>query len=280
LGTILIFEYFGLDLNIHYQKEPMEELFQYLGGDPDSDQCILFIHGNSLDHQLFDPFFNSEFLNLYKLVAPDLPGHGKSATPASDRVYSLTGLTGVLERLITGITSPNMIIIGHSLGGHIGIHLADRIKSRMKKLILIGTPPLGSLEDMQRGFHPHELMGLVYKQEINPDEAGQLAEAYGLTNSDFLSKKILATDSQFRASFLNDLLNSPFENEIEKLKKLDLPVLMIHGAEDPFINVSYIEEIGLNLSGKRVHYIENAGHCGFYDDPVPYLKLIEAYLTD
>lgn len=257
----------------------MEELYRFIGGDPESDQCILFLHGNSLDHEIFTPFFKSQFLSSYKLVAPDLPGHGKSSKAASDDVHSVLGLTRVLEQLITGIASQTIVIIGHSLGGHIGIHLADQIQPRIKKLVLIETPPLGSIEDMQKGFLPNELMGLAYKKDISIDEAHQLALAYSMKNSGFLAKKILATDGQFKESLLNNTLNSPYENEIEKLRNLDFPVLMLHGEDDPFVNVTYIEALGLNLSGEKVHRIENAGHCGFYENPGPYLKLIEAYLT-
>src|SRR5882724_12589456 len=90
------------------------------GGSPP----LLMIHGTGSTRLAFRKQFESELADRFRLVAPDLPGHGQSGDAAvPERDYTLTGLTRSVEAVIDQLGLRSVIVYGWSLGGHIGIEL-------------------------------------------------------------------------------------------------------------------------------------------------------------
>jgi len=100
---------------------------------------VIFIHGNSLHDGLFYKQF--EALSPYRIIAPDLPGHGQSAfsnDPAQD--YGVGSYIRLLAEFIQSFKLGQCILFGHSLGGHLAIHLAGQLRN-IAGLAIMGTPP-------------------------------------------------------------------------------------------------------------------------------------------
>jgi pimeloyl-ACP methyl ester carboxylesterase len=80
------------------------------------------------------------FSQRYRVVAPDLRGHGQSERPRSS--YSLEefleDFTATLERL--RVAEP-FILMAHSFGGPIALTFAATQPQRVSKLVLIATAP-------------------------------------------------------------------------------------------------------------------------------------------
>jgi pimeloyl-ACP methyl ester carboxylesterase len=80
------------------------------------------------------------FSQRYRVVAPDLRGHGQSEQPRSS--YSLEeflwDFTQMLERL--RVSEP-FILMAHSFGGPIALTFAATQPQRVSKLVLIATAP-------------------------------------------------------------------------------------------------------------------------------------------
>jgi pimeloyl-ACP methyl ester carboxylesterase len=69
----------------------------------------------------------------YRVVAPDLSGHGDSARSEK---YSVKGWVAEVLELLEGYPSPQLIV-GHSLGGLIATGVAQRLAVPPKRVILI-----------------------------------------------------------------------------------------------------------------------------------------------
>lgn len=93
----------------------------YLQTTPALDQKLVFFHGgfghprsiDSLD-QLFRPYG-------YQIVAPYLPGHGKSFSPHGQFVYQ--DLVNTMIEFVEKTHLQKSVAIGHSLGGRVVIDL-------------------------------------------------------------------------------------------------------------------------------------------------------------
>jgi pimeloyl-ACP methyl ester carboxylesterase len=81
------------------------------------ERTIVFIHPNSSSKSIFEKQFNSALAGRYRLIAPDLPGHGESSR-ISDGAgdYSVTSFTEFLVDLCRRLDCEEAVFVGSSLG--------------------------------------------------------------------------------------------------------------------------------------------------------------------
>ena len=75
------------------------------------------------------------------MIAPDLLGHGESATPRGD--YSLGALASGVRDLLTALGHDRVTVVGHSLGGGIAMQFAYQFPERAERLVLVSSGGLG-----------------------------------------------------------------------------------------------------------------------------------------
>lgn len=77
----------------------------------------------------------------YTVIAPDLIGHGDSATPRGD--YSLGAHAAVIRDLLTAIGVGSATVVGHSLGGGVAMQFFWQFPQRVERLVLVSSGGLG-----------------------------------------------------------------------------------------------------------------------------------------
>src|ERR671923_2464586 len=106
---------------------------------------LLLLHGITDSSQTWErvaPLLSERFT----LVAPDLLGHGESATPRGD--YSLGAHASGVRDVLTALGIDRVTVVGHSLGGGVAMQFAYQFPERCERLVLVssgGPPPEGHL---------------------------------------------------------------------------------------------------------------------------------------
>ena len=86
----------------------------------------------------------------HTVIAPDLIGHGDSATPRGD--YSLGAHAAVIRDLLTVVGVGSATFVGHSLGGGVAMQFFWQFPHRVERLALVSTGGLGrEVSPMLRG---------------------------------------------------------------------------------------------------------------------------------
>lgn len=106
-------------------------------GDGDTLLLIHGIAGSSATWRAVIP----QLSKSYRVVAPDLPGHGKSAKPRGD--YSLGAFAVWLRDLLDELGITRVAVVGHSLGGGVAMQFAYQHPGYCQRLILINSGGLG-----------------------------------------------------------------------------------------------------------------------------------------
>ncbi len=102
----------------------------------EAEQTIVFLHGfggkaTQWQHQL------RYFSDAYRVVAPDMRGHGASDAPDSE--YTVDELLADFERVLEAVDVPQRFVLAaHSFGGAIAMTYAAVHPERVEKLILVG----------------------------------------------------------------------------------------------------------------------------------------------
>ena len=77
----------------------------------------------------------------YTVIAPDLIGHGDSATPRGD--YSLGAHAASIRDLLAVIGVDHATVVGHSLGGGVAMQFFYQFPQRTERLVLVSSGGLG-----------------------------------------------------------------------------------------------------------------------------------------
>lgn len=105
----------------------------YRGGASD---LIVFLHGLGCSKESFKGAWDAEELNGISLLALDLFGFGDSDRP-SGFSYSMEDQADVCRRVIDYFTEKRIHLVAHSMGGAIGLLLADLIPERLSSYISV-----------------------------------------------------------------------------------------------------------------------------------------------
>ncbi len=95
-------------------------------------QSIIFIHGLGASKNSFDPCFEMPAFEKYTLTSVDLPGCGDSPS-LEGFSYALKDQARLLSYLAEDLGLNRCIVVGHSMGGVIGLSLAESIGSELEK---------------------------------------------------------------------------------------------------------------------------------------------------
>jgi long-chain acyl-CoA synthetase len=101
------------------------------------ERTIMFVHGyagcaETWEHQI--NYFSKE----YRVVAPDLRGHGQSDAPFTR--YTMQEMVADLNTVATYLKLPQQfVMVGHSFGGSICVEYAVAYPGRLERLVLIAT---------------------------------------------------------------------------------------------------------------------------------------------
>lgn len=98
--------------------------------------AVVFIHGAGFDHSTWALHTRWFSHHGYSVLAPDLPGHGRSPGPSLGSIADMADWTAAL---IAAAGVPKAHLIGHSMGSLISLETAARHPDKVSALSLIGT---------------------------------------------------------------------------------------------------------------------------------------------
>jgi pimeloyl-ACP methyl ester carboxylesterase len=252
---------------------------------------LLLIHGmagSSATWQSIIPQLSKK----YRVIAPDLLGHGKSAKPRGD--YSLGAFAVWLRDLLDELGVRRATVIGQSLGGGIAMQFAYQHRDYCERLVLIGSGGLGpDLSPLLRVLAapgaefvlpvvaPQPVLNLGNKlgtwlssAGIQAPRAGQMWQAYSSLS-----------DPGARQAFLRTLRSVvDYRGQaVSALNKLhltaDLPTLLIWGDRDRIIPVSHAYAAHDALTGSRLEVLDGVGHFPHAEAPTAVAEILEDFIV-
>ncbi len=223
---------------------------------------VVFIHGACSN--LFNWQFQLKFLmekNLpYRIIAIDLPGHGKSEKiePLNLEMPTIDYYTDFLKKFFRRVEiQGDIILVGHSMGGAISLKYSLTSDVKPIKLILVGTglklPVSPKLLQLLHSNHLEALKKVLKWSFLKPQEPDPLKELRQEAGKIFLNteKDIAVYDFEACARYSVE----------DRCREISIPTLIIVGKDDVMTPVSLNEEIAQCLPNvKNIIKIPKAGH--------------------
>ena len=258
--------------------------------------ALLLLHGGR-DHARNWDWVAQDLRGDYRVIAPDLRGHGDSQWVIGGS-YSMIDYTLDVAQLLEALKFLPCTIIGHSLGGAIALQYAGTYPDRVKKVVAIeglGPPPRffrsrTAHERMQAWIH--EMQALAQRhprryrtideavkrmQEANPHlspEQAQHMTVHGLYRDED-GTYLWKFDNYVRAA-------SPYlfnmKDARELWKQITCPVLLIRGTESWASDPEKDGRAKAFRNYKLVN-IEKAGHWVHHDQLAAFLAVVRQFLA-
>lgn len=249
-----------------FEKEDITLHYRVSGnGNP-----VFFLHGFLENHEMWDdivPHFDA----ISENYVFDLPCHGNSRFNGT--ICTMAEIARSIHLFCLAYQISNPIIIGHSMGGYIGLELR---KLMPLKLVLLHSnfweDPPAKKKDRNRVVDiVQENKSLLIREAIPHLFAPENRLKCQETIHTLIERAMEIPKEEICASTLGmrDRADHSNANNLND-------VILIHGTKDPIIPTSLLEEKLEILPLKpAVHYMENCGHMSIWENPKGLIKLIK-----
>lgn len=154
-------------------------------------------------------------------------------------------------------------MVGNSLGGHLAIEIAPRIK-RLKGLVIFGTPPVSKPINFAEAFLQCDALSCFLTENPNAEDINVATETavFDTTFTKLLINDFKNTDPKVRVALAKDLVENNWSDQKEIFISLAVPKFIIRGSHDPSVNPDYLEKI-INETNDQSSII-NFKNCGHF----------------
>ncbi len=235
--------------------------------DEGQGKVLLLLHG------LFGALSNWEgvvnrFSKNYRVVIPMLPIYEMPIKEAG-----LEGLQKFLEDFVAFKNIENMILMGNSLGGHVGLLYTLSNEQKVEKLILTGSS--GLFEDSMGGSYPKRGNYEYIKERV----------AYTFYDPNVATKELVdevfeTTRSIPKCLRIVSIAKSAQRNNLaDDITRIKTPTLLVWGLNDTITPPLVAHEFNRLIPNSELQFIDKCSHAPMMEHPEKFNEIVESYLN-
>ena len=240
----------------------------------DASELIVFTHGATMDHNLFQ-FQVEYFSKNYTVITWDVPLHGLSRPYTN---FSLENAAIELFKIVNQENFSNVHLVGQSMGGYISQIFALKYPGLVKTITAVDSSPVqgsyySKMDRWLLSITPSILRLYPYKTLIQTIAAqiaiDKQAKTYALKTLGGLSKNEIA---HIMEEVYQGLMQ--YRHDV----KLSHPILIIYGDRDRTGKVKSYCDRWAAREKRELRVIANAAHNSNMDNPASFNALLDDFL--
>jgi pimeloyl-ACP methyl ester carboxylesterase len=255
-------------------------------------ETVLLIHGMAGSSRTWRAVL-PKLARSYRVIAPDLLGHGESAKPLGD--YSLGAHASGLRDVLGALGVERATLVGQSLGGGVAMQLAYQHPEVCERLALVSSGGLG--REVSWILRALTLPGA---ELVMPVLFPSFVRDSGNAFSRFVARlgwraphiaemwRAYASlaEPENRHAFVRTLraVIDPGGQSVSATDRLYLagavPTLIMWGDSDPIIPVEHAYRAHELMPGSRLEILEGVGHFPHVEVPDRFVELLTAFIDE
>ena len=244
-----------------------EHKFRYI--ESGEGQVIIILHGLMGGLSNFESVYNFFPSKDFKVVIPELPIY---SMPIPDT--TLKSLSEFLYEFIVFKKLKNIILLGNSMGGHIGLLFAKNYSKLLKGLILTGSS--GLYENNMGDKYPNrenyqwiksKTEDVFFDSNIATKEL--IDEVFETVND---RNKLIRTLALAKSAIRHNMAND--------LPKMKIPTAIIWGSQDIVTPPDVAKEFHKLLPNSNLYWIDKCGHVPMMEHPKEFNNIMHKWLID
>jgi pimeloyl-ACP methyl ester carboxylesterase len=249
--------------------------------DTRDDSVVVLLHGFPLDRTMW-----VEQLKVigssHRVIAPDLRGHGESASP--EGVYTMDEMADDVVALLDDLEVRQPVVLGGlSMGGYVALSLVLRYPERVRGLMLMDSRAAADTPDAAR------VRNETAETVLREGTARSMLETmiprlFGKTTRDRHPQKIGAILSVMERASVTGIAGALRGMAVRPdrradLRRIGIPTLVLVGEDDVISAPAEAREIAAAIPGARLEVIPGAGHLSPYENPAATNAAIVGFLN-
>jgi pimeloyl-ACP methyl ester carboxylesterase len=255
-----------------------------------SGPVLLLLHGITNSSETWEPAADA-LADRFRIIAPDLLGHGHSATPRGD--YSLGAHASGVRDLLSALDCDKVTVVGHSLGGGIAMQFAYQFPERCERLVLVSSGGLG--REVHMLLRAAALPGADWVLPLLTSR-GARGLGSGIKATLRLGRIAPSPDIEVLASGFGSLdtagsrqaflhtVRSVIDTRGQRVSAQDrlhlaavLPTLIVWGEQDSIIPAAHGEAAHEAMPGSRLELFAGAGHMPHHHHPERFAAILAEF---
>ncbi|MBS1951942.1 MAG: 2-hydroxy-6-oxo-6-phenylhexa-2,4-dienoate hydrolase [Cytophagales bacterium] len=238
--------------------------FKYV--DEGSGQVLMLLHG------LFGALSNwegvvSHYSKDLRVVIPMLPIYEMPIKEAG-----LVGLREFTEKFVETMALDNMIIMGNSLGGHVGILYTLANPTKVSKLVLTGSS--GLFENTMGGSYPRRGSYDYIRERV----AYTFYDPH-VASKDLVDEVFETTKSIPKCMRIVAIAKSAQRNNLAlELPSIKVPTLLVWGLNDTITPPMVGFEFNRLIPNSELKFIDKCCHAPMMEHPEKFNHLVQGFL--
>lgn len=222
-----------------------------------------------------------ELSSRYRVIAPDLRGHGESSLPEEDS--TMERLAEDVSGLLDELGLERVVLGGLSMGGYVSLAFYRCYAERVLALILADTRAGADSEEGRRGRAElaavaEGLGSAAVAERTLPKLLGASTQQRNPQLVETVRDIIRTTSPQGIVRALRGMAARPDSNEL--LAKISCPTLILVGEEDTLTPPAESEAMARAIPGARLGKLTGAGHLSNLEQPIQFDSLLFDFLTE
>lgn len=226
-----------------------------------------------------------ELSKQYSVYALDMPGHGYTTYPKSEKLdldYVGTILNGFMEKMNIDKAS----LVGNSWGGGWALYFAQEFPEKTNKLVLIDA--VGLKDSVQQDMSIWPLMNYPVLGEviIHFFTYGSVKAGYMFYDKSTLDESVFKeyykplTFTHNLKAQVNYQRNLDWSISDEKLSSMETPTLILWGKQDTVLPVSMAYEYEMRIKNSKLKIYDESNHLPHEEKSEEVNKLIIDFLEE
>ena len=242
---------------------------------------VILVHGFPLSRAIWAAQV-AQLSAHYRLIAPDLRGHGDSeATPG---LYSMELLADDILALLEALQINQPIVLGGlSMGGYVAMAFARRYPERLAGLLLTATRA-GSDTSAGKDGRRQAIAAVQQASNIQPTVDSMLPKLFAPQTYAEDPDLVLEVRSIMEHTSLDGVINAQLgmlarPDSTAMLSNLDVPGLVIHGDHDQIIPLEAAQDMADALPNGSMVVLKGTGHLLNMEKPAEFNKIVLNWLA-
>lgn len=248
--------------------------------DVGSGKPVVFLHGGFMNHRVWDRQV-AALQDDYRLVVPDLRGHGRSEKPTNG--YEPRRFAKDVESLVREMGLTEVTLVGWSLGATVATAYLDTADREPETVVLTSSGIFQEFADDDDSDRGLDVDALIAQHRSNPP-AGMETFVEGLFAEEPTDAEVrwlwsigMETPIRVTTSVLDIYRTVDYASLERTLAATGTTVGVFHGAHDTAASLKAAEFVATELvdDGRFVSFADS-GHVPFLEEPEHYTKSLRA----
>lgn len=213
----------------------------------------------------------------YRTYALDFWGFGESGKKRE--TYAVQDFVSLVDQFMEQLGIARAPLVGHSMGGTVSLSVAVQYPERVRKVVVIGSPIVGSSLSFLLKMFGHRLVASVVFNNIWMLRTGFKILAPFYTRDpawpQMMERDLSRTTLESFLLSIASLRRTDLRSQINQIK---VPVMGIYGKKDVVVSPNQWQPLQAGAPNARIERMPRSGHFPMLDEPQNFMTLLHDFL--